>query len=97
VTRSHKLHMCDICLEGRKVFLSEQEMYSKADLERHNSGTTFVSPAVTADALKSVGTSLRSVWAWCAPSSQHRAAPAAHDAAEWRRVLAEVVSRAGWR
>jgi hypothetical protein len=38
VTRSHKVQMCDICLEGRKVFLSEQEMYSKADLERHYSG-----------------------------------------------------------
>jgi len=45
VTRSHKLHMCDICLEGRKVFLSEQEMYSKADLERHNTGTTVHLPS----------------------------------------------------
>lgn len=45
MTRSHKLHMCDICLEGRKVFLSEQEMYSKADLERHNTGTTVRLPS----------------------------------------------------
>jgi hypothetical protein len=30
--------MCEICLEGRKVFLSEQQLYSRADLERHQAG-----------------------------------------------------------
>lgn len=31
----HKSFMCDICLEGRKVFVSEQVLYTKAELEKH--------------------------------------------------------------
>ncbi|KAK3259001.1 hypothetical protein CYMTET_31979 [Cymbomonas tetramitiformis] len=31
----HKSHMCDICLEGRKVFVSEQVLYTKAELDKH--------------------------------------------------------------
>ncbi|KAF6252767.1 hypothetical protein COO60DRAFT_1274132 [Scenedesmus sp. NREL 46B-D3] len=31
----HKLHYCDLCIKGRKVFISEQVLYSKSDLERH--------------------------------------------------------------
>ena len=29
------LHFCACCLEGRKVFISEQVAYSKTDLSRH--------------------------------------------------------------
>ncbi|GBG69323.1 hypothetical protein CBR_g4019 [Chara braunii] len=32
---SHKLMFCDICLEGRKVFLCEQRLYKRSQLERH--------------------------------------------------------------
>eukprot|EP00959_Pyramimonas_sp_CCMP1952_P446929 9358041-Pyramimonas_sp.AAC.1 len=39
-TKTHKLHLCDICLEGRKVFVCEQQLYSKADLERHQAGVS---------------------------------------------------------
>ncbi|GBF91964.1 hypothetical protein Rsub_04688 [Raphidocelis subcapitata] len=31
-----KLHFCDLCLTGRKVFISEQVLYSRRDLDRHN-------------------------------------------------------------
>ncbi|KAI8465214.1 MAG: hypothetical protein J3K34DRAFT_525573 [Monoraphidium minutum] len=31
-----KLHFCDLCLKGRKVFISEQVLYSKRDLDHHN-------------------------------------------------------------
>ncbi|MFS7976327.1 putative transcription factor interactor and regulator C2H2 family [Helianthus anomalus] len=31
----HKLIMCSLCLEGRKVFICEQKLYSKAQLEQH--------------------------------------------------------------
>jgi len=31
----HKLSMCILCLEGRKVFISEQKLYTRAQLERH--------------------------------------------------------------
>lgn len=32
---AHQLHFCDLCVKGRQVFVSEQVLYSKADLERH--------------------------------------------------------------
>ncbi|KAE8685169.1 xyloglucan endotransglucosylase/hydrolase protein 33 precursor [Hibiscus syriacus] len=31
----HRLIMCSLCLEGRKVFISEQKLYSRAQLDRH--------------------------------------------------------------
>lgn len=31
----HKVHMCGLCLEGRKVFISEQKLYTKKQLDRH--------------------------------------------------------------
>ncbi|XP_027916149.1 E3 ubiquitin-protein ligase ZNF598-like [Vigna unguiculata] len=31
----HKLHMCSLCLEGRKVFICEQKLYSRAQLKQH--------------------------------------------------------------
>ena len=31
----HKQHMCDVCLLGRKIFISQQVLYSKSGLERH--------------------------------------------------------------
>ncbi|KAJ6338657.1 hypothetical protein OIU76_008177 [Salix suchowensis] len=31
----HKLHMCSLCLEGRKVFICEQKLYSRAQLNQH--------------------------------------------------------------
>ena len=32
---THKRSLCDICLEGRKVFVAEQIAYTKPDLDRH--------------------------------------------------------------
>lgn len=32
---AHKVQMCGLCLEGRKVFICEQKLYSKKQLERH--------------------------------------------------------------
>ncbi|KAJ8899018.1 hypothetical protein K2173_008841 [Erythroxylum novogranatense] len=31
----HKLHMCSLCLEGRKVFICEQKLYSRSQLNQH--------------------------------------------------------------
>ncbi|KAI3805871.1 hypothetical protein L1987_21758 [Smallanthus sonchifolius] len=31
----HKLIICSLCLEGRKVFICEQKLYSKAQLKQH--------------------------------------------------------------
>ncbi|MCO5577362.1 hypothetical protein L7F22_031193 [Adiantum nelumboides] len=31
----HKVHMCGLCLEGRKVFICEQKLYTKKQLDRH--------------------------------------------------------------
>lgn len=31
----HKLHMCSLCLEGRKVFICEQKLYTKPQLNQH--------------------------------------------------------------
>jgi hypothetical protein len=36
VLEQQHLHFCDLCLKGRKVFISEQVLYSKRDLDRHN-------------------------------------------------------------
>ncbi|KAK7259155.1 hypothetical protein RIF29_24754 [Crotalaria pallida] len=39
----HKLHMCSLCLEGRKVFICEQKLYSRAQLNQHiNTGDSEV-------------------------------------------------------
>ncbi|CAM6122725.1 unnamed protein product [Calypogeia fissa] len=32
----HKVFMCELCLEGRKVFTSEQKLYSKSQLHQHS-------------------------------------------------------------
>uniref|UniRef100_A0A0D9UZ45 C2H2-type domain-containing protein n=1 Tax=Leersia perrieri TaxID=77586 RepID=A0A0D9UZ45_9ORYZ len=31
----HGLHMCDLCLEGRKVFICEQKLYTMSQLNQH--------------------------------------------------------------
>ncbi|CAK7340454.1 unnamed protein product [Dovyalis caffra] len=31
----HKLLMCSLCLEGRKIFISEQKLYNRAQLTQH--------------------------------------------------------------
>ncbi|GAB2282126.1 hypothetical protein Dimus_016682 [Dionaea muscipula] len=31
----HKLHMCNLCLEGRKVFICEQKLYNRTQLDQH--------------------------------------------------------------
>ncbi|KAL1216223.1 hypothetical protein V5N11_018674 [Cardamine amara subsp. amara] len=31
----HKLHMCGLCLEGRKIFIGEQKLYTRAQLNQH--------------------------------------------------------------
>ncbi|CAI0425017.1 unnamed protein product [Linum tenue] len=33
----HKLFMCSLCLEGRKVFIYEQKLYSRSQLNQHSS------------------------------------------------------------
>jgi len=33
--QTHKRQFCDICLDGRKVFVAEQQIYTKQELERH--------------------------------------------------------------
>ncbi|KAL9239783.1 hypothetical protein vseg_014072 [Gypsophila vaccaria] len=39
----HKLFMCDLCLEGRKVFICEQKLYSRSQLSHHKrSGDSLV-------------------------------------------------------
>ncbi|CAK8544445.1 unnamed protein product [Lathyrus sativus] len=39
----HKLHMCSLCLEGRKVFICEQKLYTRAQLNQHiNTGDSEV-------------------------------------------------------
>ncbi|OIW13448.1 hypothetical protein TanjilG_05338 [Lupinus angustifolius] len=39
----HKLHMCSLCLEGRKVFICEQKLYTRAQLNQHiNTGDSLV-------------------------------------------------------
>lgn len=40
VSRAHKKAYCEICLEGRKAFVSEQTLYSAAELARHVAGTS---------------------------------------------------------
>ena len=34
----HSLFFCEVCLEGRKVFVSQQLLYTKQQLERHKQG-----------------------------------------------------------
>eukprot|EP00879_Flechtneria_rotunda_P019552 GHRR01020539.1.p1 GENE.GHRR01020539.1~~GHRR01020539.1.p1 ORF type:complete len:855 (+),score=361.96 GHRR01020539.1:259-2823(+) len=36
VQEQHKLYFCDLCIKGRKVFISEQVLYTKSDLDRHH-------------------------------------------------------------
>ncbi|CAN7052563.1 hypothetical protein IGI04_027724 [Brassica rapa subsp. trilocularis] len=31
----HKLNMCNLCLEGRKIFIGEQKLYTRAQLNQH--------------------------------------------------------------
>ncbi|VAH03831.1 unnamed protein product [Triticum turgidum subsp. durum] len=31
----HRLYMCNLCLEGRKVFICEQKLYTRAQLAQH--------------------------------------------------------------
>ncbi|CAL4899903.1 unnamed protein product [Urochloa decumbens] len=31
----HRYHMCNLCLEGRKVFICEQKLYSRSQLAQH--------------------------------------------------------------
>ncbi|KAF1892025.1 hypothetical protein Lal_00036377 [Lupinus albus] len=39
----HKLQMCSLCLEGRKVFICEQKLYTRAQLNQHiNTGDSVV-------------------------------------------------------
>ncbi|KAM2852079.1 hypothetical protein PS2_028108 [Malus domestica] len=39
----HRLWMCSLCLEGRKVFICEQKLYTRAQLRRHiNTGDSEV-------------------------------------------------------
>nr|GEZ22273.1 zinc finger protein 598 [Tanacetum cinerariifolium] len=39
----HKVFMCSLCLEGRKVFICEQKLYNKAQLKQHiNTGDSLV-------------------------------------------------------
>eukprot|EP00271_Cylindrocystis_brebissonii_P001202 TRINITY_DN11505_c0_g1_i1.p1 TRINITY_DN11505_c0_g1~~TRINITY_DN11505_c0_g1_i1.p1 ORF type:complete len:1077 (-),score=174.16 TRINITY_DN11505_c0_g1_i1:34-3264(-) len=35
--QAHNLSMCDLCLEGKKVFVSEQKLYTKEELRMHKS------------------------------------------------------------
>lgn len=34
--QSHKLIMCELCLKGRKVFVCEQNLFSRSQLDRHS-------------------------------------------------------------
>jgi len=36
----HALSFCEVCLEGRKVFVSQQLLYSKQQLDKHKFGGT---------------------------------------------------------
>ncbi|KAK9161834.1 hypothetical protein Syun_008175 [Stephania yunnanensis] len=39
----HRLFMCNLCLEGRKIFICEQKLYNRSQLSRHiNSGDSEV-------------------------------------------------------
>ncbi|KNA19590.1 hypothetical protein SOVF_059880 [Spinacia oleracea] len=35
LSHQHRLFMCDLCLEGRKVFICEQNLYTRAQLNQH--------------------------------------------------------------
>lgn len=36
LSQSHKLIMCELCLQGRKVFVCEQNLFSRSQLDRHS-------------------------------------------------------------
>ncbi|KAF5826248.1 hypothetical protein DUNSADRAFT_3927 [Dunaliella salina] len=36
IQNNYKLQFCNICVEGRKVFLCEQQLYTRFDLDKHN-------------------------------------------------------------
>ena len=40
----HRLHMCDLCLANKTVFVSEQELYTVEDLREHKEGGDGESP-----------------------------------------------------
>ncbi|PKI35556.1 hypothetical protein CRG98_044010 [Punica granatum] len=43
IYHQHKLLMCSLCLEGRKVFICEQKLYTRAQLNQHiNTGDSVV-------------------------------------------------------
>ncbi|PRW56692.1 LIM domain and RING finger isoform A [Chlorella sorokiniana] len=48
LAKQHKLQFCDICLEGRKVFISEQQVYTGRELERHMKGGDVEGPMAAA-------------------------------------------------
>lgn len=35
VSAKHRLAMCELCVENRKVFVQELEMFTKAELKQH--------------------------------------------------------------
>ncbi|KDP23345.1 hypothetical protein JCGZ_23178 [Jatropha curcas] len=35
LSHEHRLFMCSLCLEGRKIFISEQKLYDRAQLSQH--------------------------------------------------------------
>lgn len=35
LSHQHRLYMCELCLEGRKVFICEQKLYDRAQLNQH--------------------------------------------------------------
>lgn len=35
LSSAHNVQMCSLCLEGRKIFICEQKLYNKGQLERH--------------------------------------------------------------
>lgn len=35
LSHQHRMYMCDLCLEGRKVFICEQKLYTRAQLNQH--------------------------------------------------------------
>ena len=46
--RERGLHLCGVCLDGRKVFASEQQVYTEASLSRHNASGDVGGPLAAA-------------------------------------------------
>jgi hypothetical protein len=46
--RERGLHLCDVCVDGRKVFAAEQEVYSAARLARHKATGDTAGPLAAA-------------------------------------------------